>query len=830
MEPTAVPEVVLYRDDILWVLLEGEKNPIAPSYPLRDQEVPVSRAQIFKKIAELTPFSSLDQKVFEGLFSHADGWQQARVAFLDKFQEAPLESNLDPEKLRELKADKKATVKRQDTWKKVANLGNEPTEITKMAADNVVKEELNRPAEEFLAIAGPIKETRNVVTQNTVESSPVSSNKARDFIQNAKQNRMETIGFRDWLRNPIGTFKKWWGGRENASGVINKLNGVGQVNVLSGVGEKNVFKITSAGDSAIQTIAGSSWRANLKIFLSNPVKAIGGFFKSNRDKTSIVAQGAKNVAKKGTKAVASEMGKKSWGMMLKKGATALLAKLGIGAATGGVGAVALAVVDVAKKILNSEKLKNLASKLMIAASVGIYFLWTNLTGLIMGSAGAFLAAPFGATAMATGFGAGFALGWGLQNIAASFFGGGGGATFTAGGASSGGAAAGGVSSASSISIAGMTFNVSGLTSAASSFGAMLTGSGIPTIVFFGIGGGIGALILSVTITLAAVLQTPEQQTDANYEGPQNILTVKSTVVPEKLNNDSGALVTYSIIVTSSSDKDANLSFSINEVLQNKNGNTGIEKPDPKKTLPSKIGAGETLDIPFNSYAVKNEYNDSDLVFTVRVTTGTESQTASSLTRIGSPPVNNDQPFGYPASGNIVRFEDDPSHNGTFFNSSGGRYWVAGGMDIVNHGNNPPVYSTVNGSVIFSSFDYGDSARTATSCSSPIAVVAPFHYCAVGGAVIVKSGNYIVSYLHLQSSPLASGEIHKGDTIGYMYPEALPTSDAPHVHYQVLLNGANVPFGSSANGSTAPCTPQKILPEIATRKSVTQDGSGPFVCQ
>lgn len=117
-----------------------------------------------------------------------------------------------------------------------------------------------------------------------------------------------------------------------------------------------------------------------------------------------------------------------------------------------------------------------------------------------------------------------------------------------------------------------------------------------------------------------------------------------------------------------------------------------------------------------------------------------------------------------------------------------------------------------------------------SPGNPITTATAIKKCAVGGVVIVKSGNYIVSYLHLQNNHLATGDIHKGDTIGYMYPEALPTSDAPHVHYQVLLNGANVPFGSSANGSTAPCTPQKILPEIATEKTVTQDGSGPFVCQ
>jgi murein DD-endopeptidase MepM/ murein hydrolase activator NlpD len=136
------------------------------------------------------------------------------------------------------------------------------------------------------------------------------------------------------------------------------------------------------------------------------------------------------------------------------------------------------------------------------------------------------------------------------------------------------------------------------------------------------------------------------------------------------------------------------------------------------------------------------------------------------------------------------------------------------MDIINPGGTP-VYSTVEGEVIYSGWDNGDPTRT---CQDYIDPVPPLKKCAVGGAVVIKSkeGNYIVSFLHLRAGGLASGNITRGQLIGYIYDSPLPTSDQPHVHYQILLNGDNQPFG----GSGGKCSEGKLLPsEPAPNKIV-----------
>ena len=796
MEPTAQPEVVLYRDDILWVLLEGEKNPIAPSYPLRDQEVPVSRVQIFKKIAELTPFSSLDQKVFEGLFSHADGWQQARVAFLDKFQEAPLESNLDPEKIRELEEDKKETGKRQDTWKKVANLGNEPTEITKMAADNVVKEELNHPAEEFPATAGPIKETRNVVAQSINEKPQVTPASQSKFVPSSDKGTTWLSSITSYLRDPSKFITLFKSNREKAT--VSTSQGF-FADRNKEAAQKLRENAAQAGDLAIQAVAGSNWRTNVKIFFSNPFKAIGGFFKSNRDKTSVVAQG--------TKKVASEMGKKSWGMMLKKGAIALLAKLGIGAATGGVGAVALAVVDVAKKILNSEKLKNLASKLMIAASVGIYFLWTNLTGLIMGSAGAFLAAPFGVGAIATGFGAGFALGMGLQNIAASLLGG----TSTVVAPTIAPTAA-----VSTISIGGFTIPA-GLSSAVTSFGTMLSGSGISTIALFGVGGGIGALLLSVTITLAAVLQQPEQQTKTVGQTTNAIFTLQKEAVPAEFPVFDGneITVTYKLIIKAGEQPVKILAITDNLTRSN---STSWSKNLPVNNS-DQINAGETKEIIYTTPIFGNEFLDCYLkngaeVKVKDITTNQEDTlTASMRVRLGSPIVDTNQPFGYPATGYLTAIDQTTRTGGThwsYFYYPGIKAY--GGLDIAKAGGNVPVYATMRGQIKKAEFIRNSDPNKD-----------------VGGVVYLENGPYIVEYKHLDESVnnLTVGQwVERGDLLGQTFSGELGAISGPHVHYQILYNRGNLDFNKPTNWGN--CLDGNILFSQPFFDQLVEPG--PFVCQ
>ena len=80
---------------------------------------------------------------------------------------------------------------------------------------------------------------------------------------------------------------------------------------------------------------------------------------------------------------------------------------------------------------------------------------------------------------------------------------------------------------------------------------------------------------------------------------------------------------------------------------------------------------------------------------------------------------------------------------------------------------------------------------------------------------------VIKHLNLQ--------INKGDIIGYIYEGEMPTSDAPHVHYQVLLNGGNVAFGSNSNSPGAPCDLYKILPDKANVGTIPQSVLGKHTC-
>jgi murein DD-endopeptidase MepM/ murein hydrolase activator NlpD len=196
---------------------------------------------------------------------------------------------------------------------------------------------------------------------------------------------------------------------------------------------------------------------------------------------------------------------------------------------------------------------------------------------------------------------------------------------------------------------------------------------------------------------------------------------------------------------------------------------------------------------------------------------TETQKTAATAILGAPPLSG-QPYGFPASGRVTALDatylyGSRPHRGTLFTSNGTRYFVTGGMDIVGPGGTP-VYSTVEGIVIYSGFDYGDNNLPESKCSwsvLPGELPAGFGRCGVGGAVIIQSAdsNYTVSFIHLGKDNLKSrGSVRRGDLLGYTYDGPLPTSTNTHLHYQILYRGGNSFFGQAKKGS---CPAGAILP-------------------
>ena len=102
--------------------------------------------------------------------------------------------------------------------------------------------------------------------------------------------------------------------------------------------------------------------------------------------------------------------------------------------------------------------------------------------------------------------------------------------------------------------------------------------------------------------------------------------------------------------------------------------------------------------------------------------------------------------------------------------------------------------------------------------------------AIGGYVYIKdkSGKFLVGYIHLneinESDWPAGKEVHRGDVLGTVNPDILPTTSGPHVHYQVLLGGANFPFASSVGN----CSDGKLIP-VELSQDLHVD-AGPFECK
>lgn len=747
MEPTAQPDVVLYRDDILWVLLEGEKNPTDPSYPLRDQEISVPRSQIYKEVVKFDPFKSLDQKSLEGLLAHGDGWRRVRSAALDKFQQTLNESGLDPAKLEELKAqyeaDKKETAKRQENWNKIAKLGGEPTEITKKAADEVITKELEKPIQNITEETKVFEPARQVVSSRsedvkTTESLPTESR----FIPQGKTEQNWRDIWREFSSNPLGSIKKLF--------------------TSTRAPEKIALATQETGEKVAETLGGSNWQAKVKIFLSNPVKAIAGFFKGAKTAGTAVKVGGAVAG--GGELVAAGSGPIGWGL------------------------VALAA---AKKIITSEQFKNLASRGAILVSAGIYFLWSHIPGLILGSLGGIIGAPFGVGAAASGFGAGFALGTGLQNIAASLLGGSGSVGGVGVGAGAASFTGSGVGFGTGVGVGTSGLSLASVGSAASSFGAMFTGTGITAIGGAAIFTSLTALLFSVGGVLAAVLQQPEEQPLG--QSIESIFTLKKVATtPEVTDYDKGP-TTLSYHLTIQPGVNPITVESITDKITRSNSSSwsqDVSVPISQTDYNVEISGPEFKDTyVYNLVTVKAKDN---------VTGKEETNTASTKVKIGSPAIQKDQPYGYPASGTITTLDaqvfdsDGHVHSSCFMNFSPCR-WVKGGMDIAPRGGDPTVYSTVEGEVLKAQFIRSDN---------PIGDV--------GGVVYIKSGPYIVEYMHLDESVKnLSGSVNRGDPIGKVYGGTLGATSGPHVHYQVLFNNANLFFNDSTIMGT--CANGKILP-------------------
>ena len=597
----------------------------------------------------------------------------------------------------------------------------------------------------------------------------------------------------------------------------------------------------------------NNWRANFM----HPEQYFGKVFSSFKNSLARVFGKKEVVGAVAKKAVVGTAAKTGLGALVKKGAASLAAKIGLGAATGGVGtAILLATEKFWNKIPPEwkNKLKDLWSMMQIGMAGLAVWLLMNLGalaggiigGIIGASAGALIAPFLGPLAplapiigSSLGFTVGAFVGYSLQGIASSILGLG------------GGSAAGGVAPAvSGISFAGFTLPA-GFSAAASSFGALLSGSGLSTIALFGVGGGISLISIFTALTIITVGATQQPQTQETT-GKKVVFQVKNEVNPVSISTYNGEEITlnYTITITVPANQ-ATINSVVNKVTRYSGTGTKEVYVKTENLVTNNVDKDHPLVIS-DSFVIKgNDYKNSQLVSVVTVT-GEETETAVATVVLGQPPLA-EQPFGYPAAGIIKSLDDQPwheaivnglstqlAHCGTFLPfidpNATKRPCIAGGLDIAGEGS---VFSTLEGTVVYSAFDRGPK----TSACDPATSVTGFCYPGLGGVVYIqsKTGKFYVGFLHLaQDGRIASGSVKPGDLIGKIYSGPICggspsgdscTSSGSHVHYQVLIkNGSGYVnynfadhFGSCLTGNLLP------LPGVTAdgNKSVS---SGPFVCQ
>jgi murein DD-endopeptidase MepM/ murein hydrolase activator NlpD len=808
-------DLVLSEEEILWLLLEGEKNPQAKEYFLRDGTTSIPRSRVLEELTKLAPLSLLEKREIEELFSNEIGWQQAKVIFIEQLEKFLENSGLPPPTIQELKEryeeDKKNTLLRHEKHQPQGqNYQGQQNQEKKVVGGNisqevpaeVVRDTPPAPVTGFLRRFIPRTPLKRVdESGHQAQSLPVEKKSAvtaiAEKVAAEKQAGEIKIGLKDIRRNPLIIFSLAKDAVKDSLAKLSPPTPLIEIPNQAGVTERP-SSLFSKKPSVTDEPPSTAPDLNMK----EPEQDLG---KANLEAKT----GPKIKPSKKTDALGLVT---SVGSVTKKAGEVLAEAMGKFIVDKGKDAVSLLLIGgkTIERLLTEDSLGS-----MLAAILGIFGLVHGgpeemVAGAVVGKvAGGLIEERFFSDQSYSSPLVNFSQekkqdqSGGLISGALNLF------NFgkTASTVGRAGSAVGAVGGAAG----GVTAGGAGVASAAA--------AAAPVII-------IVLIILLILIPLYIILNQ-QQNNQQSYEGPRVVVSVNSEVNKTSLPNSSNQFLKYKVTISSQAESEADIVVATKEILQ-KTNNTILPSPENIEAYPVKISPGSTTVINYQDYLVEESFNDSDLVFVVSVTAGEDTETSSSLTRIGSPPVNNDQPFGYPASGKIARWENISSHRGTFFNANGSRYWVTGGLDIINRGQNVPVYSTTNGQVIFSGFDYGADGY---NCSSPIPIVSPFKKCAVGGAVIVKNGNYLVSYLHLKKDNLATGEVKKGDKIGYMFEEQLPTSDAPHVHYQVLLNGANIPFGSSVNTEGASCSPAKILPYLpSSEMQVAQDGSGPFVCR
>lgn len=289
------------------------------------------------------------------------------------------------------------------------------------------------------------------------------------------------------------------------------------------------------------------------------------------------------------------------------------------------------------------------------------------------------------------------------------------------------------------------------------------------------------------------------------------------------------------------------------------------------------GQEQTIDYQFavpKDEDPKN-FKDIQLVSVVEVVGKTsdgkeERETVLATANLGNPNIS-DQPYGYPAIGELTSIDTEPSfckdnagnttrftgescppgfvrinvHCGTFLinlpNKHEGRNkreCLAGGLDIARRANDDSVLATLDGIVIASGFDRGPRTLQCDPAVSPTG----FCYPGLGGYVYLRStnGKYIASYLHLENNDLVARNlkendqvlVKRGEKIGSMYPEKICdannkcTSEGVHVHYQVLLEENNLNFVDKVGN----CSEGNLLSKdfsLQLNNQVTDPG--PFVC-
>lgn len=294
-----------------------------------------------------------------------------------------------------------------------------------------------------------------------------------------------------------------------------------------------------------------------------------------------------------------------------------------------------------------------------------------------------------------------------------------------------------------------------------------------------------------------------------------------------------ATITYTLEIKAS-DNDFQVTGISDEVKRFGKNDSGILVTANKETpaLPAVvITKGTSYTTAYKLVISGAEFKDTTLINVATVKghvvgqTSEITETATAVVAVGNPP--DEQPFGYPAMGTITSLDALPKHSalvdgkvttifhcGTFLPDRG---CLIGGMDVAR-GGNEPVYSTVDGVVTESTFDKGpktDQCDPATSSTG-------FCYPALGGVVYIQSadGKYTLAFLHLADEGRAEAKktVKRGDQIGVTYKDKIcdPTngqcaSSGPHVHYQILLNSANLnfetaPIGTCANGAILPVKP------------------------